>query len=246
MKIFNRCAAFAVLVLSLSACTNDPDSPGLEYMPDMYRSPAIEAYVDYGQDPYQVTEDTAMIQRNTPSAMKPVDGSIAFAGEDARFSMPYKYPNTTEGYEAAGIELTSPIPFNQANLEKGIEIYEVMCTHCHGEKGEGKGAIATNGKIAGIPSYSGKLKDLPVGKMYHTLQWGKGLMGSHASQINQKERWQVIQYIMVLQKGGEMPEFDDEGNLVEVSSNDVPEEQVDSATADPATDDTSGDPTTNS
>ena len=32
-------------------------------MPDMYRSPAIEAYVDYGQDPYQVGEETAEGQR---------------------------------------------------------------------------------------------------------------------------------------------------------------------------------------
>ena len=229
MKIFNRCAAFAVLVLSLSACTNDPNSPGLEYMPDMYRSPAVEAYVDYGQDPYQIGEDTAKIQRNTPSALKPVEGSIAYMGEDSRFSMPYKYPNTTEGYEAAGAELQSPLPMTQAHIEKGIEIYEVMCIHCHGEKGEGNGAIARNGKIAGIPSYSGKLKDLPVGKMYHTLHWGKGLMGSHASQINQKERWQVIQYIMVLQNGGEMPDFDENGNVVEGGSSSSDEPAADDA-----------------
>ena len=25
------------------SCVNNPDSPGLEYMPDMYRSPAVEA-----------------------------------------------------------------------------------------------------------------------------------------------------------------------------------------------------------
>jgi len=35
--------------------------------------------------------------------------------------------------------------------------------------------------------------------MYHTLQFGKGLMGSHASQLSQKERWLVIEYIKVLQ-----------------------------------------------
>ena len=35
--------AFAMM----TSCTTDPNSPGVEYMPDMYRSPAIEAYVDY-------------------------------------------------------------------------------------------------------------------------------------------------------------------------------------------------------
>ena len=31
-----------------TSCQADPNSPGMEYMPDMYRSPSIEAYVDYG------------------------------------------------------------------------------------------------------------------------------------------------------------------------------------------------------
>jgi hypothetical protein len=31
--------------------------------------------------------------------------------------------------------------------------------------------------------------------------------------MSQKERWQVIQYVQVLQNGGKMPEFDENGNL---------------------------------
>mgnify|MGYP000429182329 CR=1 FL=1 len=34
------CAA----VLALSSCKEDPNSPGVEYMPDMYRSPSLEYY----------------------------------------------------------------------------------------------------------------------------------------------------------------------------------------------------------
>jgi len=41
--------SFSIGVLLLSSCTSNADSPGLEYMPDMYRSPALEAYVDYGE-----------------------------------------------------------------------------------------------------------------------------------------------------------------------------------------------------
>lgn len=36
-------------------------------------------------------------------------------------------------------------------------------------------------------------------------------MGSHASQLSQRQRWEVIEYIKVLQQGGEMPEFDENG-----------------------------------
>jgi hypothetical protein len=52
------------------------------------------------------------------------------------------------------------------------------------------------------------LKDLEEGKMFHTLQYGKGLMGSHASQLNQKERWQILEWVKCLQKGITAPEYD--------------------------------------
>jgi len=214
MNRFTISSVLCLVLFGMGSCTTDENSPGLEYMPDMYRSPAVEAYVDYGMDPYHYTEELALKQRNTQSARLPAPGTIANHGSDMKFNLPYAYPNTTEGYEAAGSNLRSPLMTNEANILEGAELYMKMCQHCHGEKGEGNGAIARNGKIKGIPSYSGKLKDLPVGKMYHTLQYGKGLMGSHASQMSQRDRWMVIEYIKILQQGGEMPEFDDNGNVL--------------------------------
>ncbi|PCJ81741.1 MAG: cytochrome C [Bacteroidetes bacterium] len=202
------------LIVTITSCTNNPNSPGLEYMPDMYRSPAIEAYVDYGEDPYYVTEEVAAAQRMTQSARKPVAGTIAFKGEDKAFGLPYPYANTPEGYELAGLELHSPLPTTSDNIQAGALNFGLMCSHCHGETGKGDGAISRNGFIMGIPDYSTKLKDLPEGKMYHTLIYGKGLMGSHASQISQKGLWEIIQYVQVLQNGGNMPTFDENGVAV--------------------------------
>ena len=86
------------LVIGLTACTTDPNSPGVEYMPDMYRSPAIEAYVDYGQEPYEVGEEVARAQRNTPSSRKPVPGTIPFRGEDQlAFALPYAFGSDSRG-----------------------------------------------------------------------------------------------------------------------------------------------------
>ncbi len=201
----------AAITMMFASCVNDPDSPGLEYMPDMYRSPAVEAYVDYGEDPYYVTEEFAASQRNTPSAQLPVEGTIPFSGEDKAFNLPYPYSNTPEGYEAAGAELVSPIASSEENIAAGALLYGQMCTQCHGAEGKGDGAISRNGHIAGIPDYSTKLKDLPEGKMYHTLQYGKGLMGSHASQLSQKERWLIIEYIKTLQ-GNDVASSETENN----------------------------------
>lgn len=193
----------------LAGCSGHTDSPGLEYMPDMYRGPAVEAYVDYGQDPYYFGDSTAQAQRGTPSARLPAAGTIPFATKeaDAEFNFPYPYPNTAEGYEQAGRELHSPIPMTPATVEQGKAIYEKFCIECHGATGKGDGTVVSKGGYPPPPAYDGaQLGTLPEGKMFHSITYGRNLaMGSHASQINHKERWLVIQYVKYLQHDGKMP-----------------------------------------
>jgi len=207
MRTAKTLAALSVIALLAACGKSDPNSPGVEYMPDMYRSPAIEAYVDYGQDPYYITEDKASQQRDRVSARKPVPGTIAFSAdpEKAQFGMPYPYPNTPEGYEAAGAQLKSPVAMTPETVEQGKAIYEKFCTHCHGATGQGDGPVVNNGKYPPPGAYSGALKDLPEGKIFHSLQWGKNVaMGSHASQLSKEERWHVTHYVQYLQNGGKM------------------------------------------
>ena len=195
-------------VLVMASCAGDPNSPGVEYMPDMYRSPAMEAYVDFGQDPYYFTEELAKEQRERQSARMPVAGTIPFAkdGSKATYNMPYPYPNTNDGYEAAGLNLRSPIAMTEATVEQGKVIYTKFCQHCHGEKGQGDGGVVKNGNYPVPPAYDGAaLKDVPEGKLFHSLVYGKNIaMGSHASQLNKEERWLVVQYVKYLQNGGKM------------------------------------------
>lgn len=201
-------SALALVVLTMASCGGgDPNSPGVEYMPDMYRSPAMEAYVDFGQDPYVFTEEVAKEQRQRQSARLPVAGTIPFAmdASKAQFNMPYNYPNTVDGYEAAGLNLKSPIMMTEATVEHGKVIYTKFCMHCHGETGQGDGGVVKNGNYPVPPSYTGPLKDLPEGKIFHSLVYGKNIaMGPHASQLNKEERWLVVQYVKYLQNGGKM------------------------------------------
>jgi mono/diheme cytochrome c family protein len=208
MRTLHQLIGLSGAALLLASCGGDPNSPGLEYMPDMYRSPAVEAYVDYGQDPYYFEDSVVLKQRSTQSARMPVAGTIAFAAkqEKALFNFPYPYPNTVEGYEAAGLELRSPIAFNQENVDKGKVIYDKFCTHCHGATGKGDGSVVNNGGYPQPPAYDGnQLGTLPEGKMFHSLMYGKNIaMGSHAGQLNKEERWLVIQYVKYLQNGGKL------------------------------------------
>lgn len=207
MNFKNSLSYIGMVVIAIgflaTSCMKGEDSPGYEFMPDMYRSPAVEAYVDYGVIGDSIAEDLQIVL----SAKTPPSGTIAYNSNAAAaaIEMPYIYPNTTEGYEAAGRELTNPLTFSEAHLEKGKDLYTKFCQHCHGEKGAGDGAVITFGGHSKPNAYDGGLKDLSVGKMFHTLTYGKGMMGSHASQLTKTERWQAIYYIQALQNGGEYP-----------------------------------------
>lgn len=214
----------AVAVMVFSSCQRDPNSAGYEYMPDMYRSPAVEAYVDYGMDPFHFGDSLALAQRNTSSARKPVPGTIKFSEDPAKvqFNMPYDLPNTEEGYERSA-ERKSPIATTEEVIARGQEVYVQKCIHCHGSKGAGDGKVITVGNHPPPGAFDGALKDLPEGKMFHTITYGKGVMGPHASLVNKEDRWKVVAYIKTLQ--GKTAEAGDE----EDNSTETEEAEVESA-----------------
>lgn len=185
-------------VLLMTSCGSDPLSPGIEYMPDMYRSPAIEEYVDYGEMKDRVNEEVAM----ELSARVPVKGTIPFDGDasKAAYNFPYPYSNDIEGYELSGAELVNPVVFTEEVYVEAKAKYEIFCQHCHGEKGDGQGGLVQKGLFPAPPAYSG-IAGLTPGKMFHTLHFGKGNMGSHAGQLSKEERWELVHYVQTLVDG---------------------------------------------
>ncbi len=182
-KIISLMTLFSCVIIGFTSCNKkDPNSPGVEFMPDMYRSPSLESNMSYVS---MVNGDTLEANRH------PVSGTIA------RGYMPYAYANKPEGYEAAGLNLKNPIANNEANLKEGEAVYGKFCVHCHGAGGDGDGLVGT--KLPGPPPAYSTLKTLSEGKMFHSITYGKGLMGSHSSQLTQDERWKVILYIRKLQ-----------------------------------------------
>lgn len=175
-------AALIAGTIAISSCgKKDPNSPGIEYMPDMYRATSIETYL--GNSFY----DDSMASR------QPVAGTIP-----RNFEV-YPYPNTPEGYEAAGTNLKNPIPFSDAVMAEGEATYGKFCVHCHGNSGGGDGNVA--GKLPGPPPpFTGAaLANLPEGKIFHSIHYGKGMMGPHGLLLNKTERWKLVYYIQKLQ-----------------------------------------------
>ncbi len=176
-------------IFLLSGCTSDPLSPGIEFMPDMYRSVAVKPYESSG------------LFKDSISSLIPVAGTITQGSTPNSMlsvnSIPYPYPDSPEGYEGAGLNLKNPLEFSQAHLDKGKDLYTKFCVHCHGDAGAGDGSLVKNGKFPSPGSYVSKV-GLTEGKMFHSMTYGKGLMGQHASQLNKQERWQLVFYVQSL------------------------------------------------
>ena len=171
-----------LLGLGMQSCTSDPNSPGIEYMPDMYRSPALEPNM---QQMDEYAQDSAEVRL-------PAENTIP------RGFMPFGIEESTEGYELAAT-LTNPLPYSDETLKEGKTIYGKMCSHCHGKTGKGDGGVIKNSSFAPPPAYDGNLKDLPAGKIFYSITYGRNNMGSHSSQISQEDRWKLVFYVQKLQ-----------------------------------------------
>jgi len=173
MKSFNIIIALMVVV-SFMSC-NNKRTPQVQYFPDMYES------VPYDANGPKSAGDVVVNRQ-------PVEGTVSRAGVIA-----YDIANTNEGYEKAKAELKNPLPVTEENVAKGKELYGIYCAVCHGKKGDGNGILSERDKFNGIPNY--KDRDITEGSIYHVIMHGRNLMGSHASQLKYKERWQVVQYV---------------------------------------------------
>jgi mono/diheme cytochrome c family protein len=193
----------SVFTLLLASCTTDPQSPGRIFVPDMTYSQAYETYT------------TNPNFENGQTARVPAKGTISRGtlpassdNESGHLSALHKtyFPNTNEGYLEAGAKLKNPLVLNDVALDKGKALYTVYCAVCHGDEGAGDGTIVKNGKYPPVPSYADRLPTVSQGQMYHSITWGKNLMGGYASQINAEERWQLVYYIQKLGKVGAFAE----------------------------------------
>ncbi len=175
-----------VATVIISSC-KDKRSTGWEYAPNMYE------HIAYDPDQKNDNFKDGKTAQLPPAGTTPL-GFVRF-----------DYPNTKDGYEKAGIEVKSTLPQTQANYADGKLLFEHFCSPCHGMTGQGDGLVVAHG-FPPPPSYSkgtssrgGAMKDLTDGKIYHTITYGLNTMGSYASQLEPKERWEVIMYVHHLQ-----------------------------------------------
>lgn len=95
-----------------------------------------------------------------------------------------------------------PIPVTKELILRGQDRFQIFCTPCHGQLGNGKGMIAQRGFELRRPVgnyHTDRLRRMPVGHFYDVMTNGYGAMYSYASRIQPRDRWAIASYIRVLQ-----------------------------------------------
>ncbi len=120
--------------------------------------------------------------------------------------VPYHYgDNEDERTRASNEIVANPFPITEAGLAKGKELYDVHCGICHGAKGDGLGYLVSddnpNVKYPAAPAnfLQDTFYNSNNGRYYHSIMYGKNVMGAYKDKLNYEERWQVIHYIRKLQ-----------------------------------------------
>jgi len=185
--------------LLISSCRMGKRDPGKVYMPDMFYSRAYETYA--ALDSSKFTNDTLQAGGKIYYDRMPVAGTVA-RGELAVFPLAMdKLGDTAAANYNASKNVPNPLPpLTAVDYLEAARLYLVNCGICHGEKLDGQGPLYKGGdgpfkaapkNLIGDPIVS----KMPDGQMFYSITYGKGQMGSYASQLSTRQRWMIVHYI---------------------------------------------------
>lgn len=179
MKSLIKISVILVVFITMTSCRKDT-APNYQFMPNMY---APISYETFGE---------------SKAFANGIEAQLSAEGTISRGHSLFEYDNSIEGYTLAKETLKSPLDSTQVNLDNAKVLYDIYCGICHGVKGDGQGNLVKREKILGIPRYDDPARAINEGSIYHTVYYGKNAMGSYASQLNDKERWEVVSYVLKL------------------------------------------------
>ncbi|HEX3025390.1 MAG TPA: cytochrome c [Chitinophagaceae bacterium] len=188
--------ALVITVASIISCNDVQRKPSNVYMPDMAYSRAYETYADHSN-----LKDAGINYTNLP-----VPGTIA-RGEEFPFPLVKDAAGDTTNYVASK-KIKSPVDsLSKSEYTETERLYLINCGICHGAKLDGNGPLYKGGEGPFAAKPRAFLGDayaeaMPEGQMFYSVMYGKNLMGSYASQLTRKQRWQIIKYIKMKQAEG--------------------------------------------
>lgn len=171
--------SYVLCPLLLSACT---------WFTDFKQQPKV--------DPWETPADTIQPRAN-PQMSVPMYGTAApgFA---------YGRAPTIAALDSMS-SLVNPVPADERSLRDGGQQYQINCSVCHGALGNGDGPIVRF-RFPAFPIGAGSkaATQFTDGYIFGMIRNGRGAMPSY-NRIEERERWDLINYLRALQRGTVTP-----------------------------------------
>lgn len=210
-------ASIIALGTALLGCNAEDEFQGYEFAPNMYHSVPYEPLSQIvDEDAGELAEFLREVEdghgeyyNSNPLNPHRMTMRVPPANTVPRGDLlPYRVHKDSLAWAAENVK--NPLTGDtEAFLDEGEILYTRFCQHCHGENGEGDGAVGLPpaDEPDGVPPFAGianlqgaAYKNISEGHIFHVITHGKGLMWAHGSQIDQKDRWKIAMYVKELQK----------------------------------------------
>jgi mono/diheme cytochrome c family protein len=107
--------------------------------------------------------------------------------------------------------LVNPVPADSASLARGQVMFTRMCSICHGPEGDPSQALILPKlpAMVAFPLATGLATTRSDGYIFGMMTVGRGVMPPYGHQISYYDRWNIVNYVRVLQQraagGGAAP-----------------------------------------
>jgi mono/diheme cytochrome c family protein len=166
----------------------------LGFRGDKSRRPPLEIFPDMTRQQKTRPESHSSFFADHLGSREPVAGTVSrgSAWEDTPYNTGF-VTGTTNFVEVMPVQVTETL------LARGEQRYQINCSPCHGDLGDGKGAVSKYGLVP-ANLHDARLVKMGDGEIFNTITKGKGLMGSYGANVAIADRWAVIAYVRALQR----------------------------------------------
>jgi mono/diheme cytochrome c family protein len=179
---------------------------------EKFSDPPFELFNDMDRQYKQRPQKESNLFADGKGARKPVAGTIPIGfkfpheGNEKNLSSDLDYSVGTDYYNTGllgdlyGKGYPKKLKLDDDFLARGKERYQITCTPCHGESGNGQGIVS---KYWAIPPSANLIDQrvgaMPEGQLFWTITHGKGLMGPYNGVVSVHDRWAIVAYVRALQ-----------------------------------------------
>ena len=125
---------------------------------------------------------------------------VLWAQQDQKAQPPAQAPAPESKPAPEDAAKVNPIKPSQESLAKAKKIYVIDCAMCHGDKGDGKGEMASDIKNVTDFTNPDSLKNRTDGELFRVIRKGKGDMPLEGDRAKDDDIWNLVNYLRSIAK----------------------------------------------